>query len=43
MKTIDQNPTVADKVLFSFKTTDENNYLIDPYKIESIKILRDIY
>jgi hypothetical protein len=38
MKTIDQNPTVADKVLFSFKTTDENNYLIDPYKIESIKI-----
>lgn len=38
MKTIDQNPTVADKILFSFKITDENNYLIDPYKVESIKI-----
>jgi hypothetical protein len=38
MKTIDQNPTVADKILFNFKTTDENNYLIDPYKVESIKI-----
>lgn len=38
MKTIDQNPTIADKVLFSFKTTDEDGYLIDPYKVESIKI-----
>jgi|694.fasta_scaffold37610_3 hypothetical protein len=38
MKTIDQNPTVADQILFSFKITDENNYLIDPYKVESIKI-----
>lgn len=38
MKTIDQNPTIADEVLFSFKTTDEDGYLIDPYKVESIKI-----
>lgn len=38
MKTIDQNPTVADKILFTFKTTDEKNYLVDPYKVEDIKI-----
>lgn len=38
MKTIDQNPSVADRVLFKFLTTDENNYLIDPYKVESVKI-----
>ena len=36
--TIDQNPSVADNVLFNFKTTDENNNLIDPYKVESVKI-----
>jgi P2-related tail formation protein len=36
--TIDQNPSVADNVLFTLKTTDENNYLIDPYKVESLKI-----
>lgn len=37
MKTIDQNPTIADKVLFNFKTTDEDGYLVDPYKLESVK------
>jgi P2-related tail formation protein len=36
--TIDQNPSVADNVLFNLKTTDENNNLIDPYKVESVKI-----
>ena len=36
--TVDQNPSVADNVLFVLKTTDENNYLIDPYKVESVKI-----
>jgi hypothetical protein len=36
--TIDQNPSVADNVLFNLKTTDENNNLINPYKVESIKI-----
>ena len=36
--TIDQNPSVADNVLFNLKTTDENNNLINPYKVESVKI-----
>jgi P2-related tail formation protein len=36
--TIDQNPSVTDNVLFNLKTTDENNNLIDPYKVESVKI-----
>jgi intein/homing endonuclease len=36
--TIDQNPSVADNVLFSLKTTDENSNLINPYKVQSVEI-----
>jgi len=36
--TIDQNPSVADNILFNLKITDENNNLIDPYKVENVKI-----
>lgn len=36
--TIEQNPSVLDKILFSFNTRDANNNTIDPYKVDNIKI-----
>jgi hypothetical protein len=36
--TIDQNPSIADQILFTFTTKDVNNKTIDPYKVNSLKI-----
>jgi hypothetical protein len=38
MKTIDQFPTIADQVLFELDTTDSNDCLITPYKVDKVTI-----
>ncbi len=38
LKTIDENPTISDTILFNITTTDADGCLADPHKVESLII-----